>query len=1029
MKRILLGIFVLLFFVPAVLAQKRQITGTVVSSEDGQPVIGVTVQDKATGSYAVSDLNGHYSIEVGVNSETLVFMCISFRNLEAAITGNVLHVEMQPDVMALDEIMVIAYGQGKKTSFTGSAAVVKKEDLERIQTSNITQALQGLSTGVQVINSSGQPGASASILIRGIGSMNASSTPLYVVDGAPYSGYINAIAPSDIESITVLKDASATALYGSRAANGVIMITTRQGQREQGQISFRSNVSFSSLAVDMPHQLTPQEFTELSWRGLYYEAIDNGYTPENAALLATGNIVNELKINPWNTGTPVGTDGKLISGAQLLFEGDWRNQLLQSRPRQEYSIDFSGRTEKTNYFFSAGYLDDKGIFTTQQFNRITGRANVTTKVKKWFELGTNTSFSHSLTEAPAGESTIWFLRTVPSIYPIYEWDYNNNSYKTDANGKKLYDYGENRKGWMSWNPLADAEYNKYITKVDNISTRNYAEITFLPQLKFRTNINLDYYLSTYSGYTNPTYGFMAGRGAASRTYTRNVSSVWTNLLTYDKTFNKHTVGVLLGHEAYQRKVNGFSGAKEGFPFGGLYELTSAATMTDLTSYEDNYHLLSWFSRAEYDYDNKYYISGSLRADGSSRFHKNSRWGTFWSVGASWRMSNESFLKDVSWIDNLKLKASYGALGNDDISWYAYQGLYGSGYDDFGKAGVMISRLPNETLKWETNLQFNTGVDFALFNKLTGSVEYFIRKSKDLLFTMPMAPSTGFSGIDRNIGDVENRGVELQLNWRVIDAEKFKWSMDFNATHYKNTITKLPQEEMNAGVFKWREGQSRYNFWGAEWAGINPENGNDQWWRNVYETNADGEKVVVERVLTENYNDVSGDEQKQYLGDAIPKVFGGWSNTFSFYGVDLSFMIYYSLGGKLYDSDYSQMIAYREGFSFHPDNLNSWTENNKSSPFTRFSKAYSNSMGAYSSKFVFDNTFVRLRNISLGYTLPSSVLKKMRFSSFRVYVQGNNLITLGSAVRRGTDPEQSVSGTTVNRFPTTKSVTVGLQFSL
>lgn len=1029
MKRILLGILAFVFFVPGVLAQKRQITGTIVSSEDGQPVIGVTVQDKTTGTYAVSDQNGIFSIEVGSTSETLVFMCISFRNLETTITGNVMNVTMQPDVMALDEIMVIAYGQGKKTSFTGSASVVKKEDLERVKTSNITQALQGLSTGVQVINSSGQPGASASILIRGIGSMNASSSPMYVVDGAPYNGYINAIAPSDIESLTVLKDASATALYGSRAANGVIMITTRKGQREKGQISFRSSLSFSSLAVDMPHQLTPVEYTELSWRGLYYEALDNGYTAENAALLATNNLANELKLNPWNTSKPVGTDGKLVSGTDLLFEGDWREALLQSRPRQEYSLDFSGRTEKTNYFFSLGYLDDKGIFTTQQFNRITGRSNVTTKVKNWLEVGTNTSFAHSLTDAPATKNTIWFLRTVPSIYPIYEWDYATNTYKTDADGNKIYDYGNDRKSWIGWNPLADAAYNQHITKVDNISSRNFAEVTFLPQLKFRTSISLDYYMSSYSGYTNPTYGYMAGRGAATKSATRNITTVWTNLLTYDKTFGKHGVGVLLGQESYQRKVNGLSGSKEGFPFGGLYELTSAATMTDLTSYEDNYRLMSWFSRAEYDFDNKYYISGSLRTDGSSRFHKNSRWGTFWSVGASWRLSNENFLKGNDWIDNLKLKASYGAVGNDDISWYAYQGLYGTGYDDFGKAGVMIQRLPNETLKWETNLQFNTGLDFALFNRITGSFEYFMRKSKDLLFTMPMASSTGFSGVDRNIGDVQNAGIELQLNLRVLDGENFKWNMDFNASHYKNTITKLPQKEMNSGVFKWREGQSRYNFWGAEWAGVNPENGNDQWWKNVYETNADGEKVVKERVLTENYNDVSGDDQKKYLGDAIPKLFGGWSNTFSFYGIDFSFMLYYSIGGKLYDSDYAQMIAYREGFSYHPDNLDSWTENNKASAFTRFSKAYSNSMGAYSSKFIFDNTFVRLRNVSLGYTLPSTLLRKMKFSSFRVYVQGDNLITLGSAVRRGTDPEQSISGTTVNRFPTTKSVTVGLQFSL
>ncbi|MFA5226554.1 MAG: TonB-dependent receptor [Bacteroidales bacterium] len=1030
MKKFLTGILALLLFAPFATAQNRQISGKIVSSEDGLPVIGATVQDKATGRYAVSDVDGVFSIEVGPNSKVLSFACISFRDLEMPVAGSTMEVVMQPDVMALDEVMVIAYGQGKKTSFTGSASVVKKEDLERIPTSNITKALQGLSTGVQVINNSGQPGESASIMIRGIGSMNASSSPLYVVDGVPYGGYINAIAPSDIESMTVLKDASATALYGSRAANGVIVITTRRGQREQGQISFRSSIGFSTLAVDMPRQLTPQEFTELSWRGIYYEAMDNGYAAADAAQLATNNLLNEIKINPWNTSKPVGTDGKLAADADLLFEGDWRNALLQSRPRQEYTLDFSGKTDKTSYFFSGGYVNDKGIFTTQQFNRITGRANVTTKVKSWLEVGTNTSFAHSLTDAPASSDYIWFLRTIPSIYPVYEWDYSANAYKTDSDGNKIYDYGNDRKSWIGWNALADAAYNKYITKVDNIATRNFAEITFIPELKLRTTLSLDYYLSSYSGYTSATYGYMAGRGAASKSTTRSVTTTWTNLLTYDKTFGKHGVSVLLGQESYQRVVNGLSGSKEGFPFGGLYELGSAATMTDLTSYEDNYRLMSWFSRAEYDFDNKYYISGSIRADGSSRFHPNSRWGSFWSLGASWRMSNENFLKEISWIDNLKLKASYGAVGNDGLSsWYSYQGLYATGYDDFGKAGVMIERLPNETLKWETNLQFNAGVDFALFNKLTGSFEFFNRKSKDLLFTLPMAPSTGFSGIDRNIGDVQNRGVELQLSWRVMDRENFKWSMDFNATHYKNTITKLPQDEMNSGVFKWREGQSRYNFWGAEWAGVNPQNGNDQWWKNVYKTNEQGERVVSERVLTENFNEVSGDEQKTYLGDAIPKVFGGYTNTFNFYGIDFSFMIYFSIGGKLYDSDYSQMIAYREGFSYHPDILNSWTESNTGSNIARFSKAYSNSMGSYSSKYIYDNTFVRLRNVSIGYTLPSSILKKMKFSSFRVYVQGDNLLTFGSAARRGTDPEQSISGTTSNRFPTTKSVTFGLQFSL
>jgi hypothetical protein len=320
------------------------------------------------------------------------------------------------------------------------------------------------------------------------------------------------------------------------------------------------------------------------------------------------------------------------------------------------------------------------------------------------------------------------------------------------------------------------------------------------------------------------------------------------------------------------------------------------------------------------------------------------------------------------------------------------------------------------------------MEFTLFNKLSGTIEFFNRKSKDLLFTMPMAPSTGFGGIDKNIGDVKNTGIEMSFNWRVFDREHFKWTLDLNGTHYKNVITRLPQEEMNSGNFKWREGQSRYNFWGAEYAGLNPKNGNDQWWKNVYET-INGEKVLKERVLTENFSDVSGDDQKKYLGDAIPDFFGGVVNNFQFYGFDLSCMLYFSIGGKMYDSDYAQMMGYREGFAYHPHILESWTPENQTSQYTRFSKAFSNSQPSYSSKFIYDNTFVRLRNVAIGYTLPKSLLQKVKFNSLRIFVQGDNLITWGSSVKRGTDPEQSISGTTGNRFPTVKSVVFGLQFNL
>lgn len=1023
MKKFIVGLLALVLAMPLTNAQQREVSGTIKSSGDGLPIVGATVHDKSSGQFAISNENGAYRIFVNDKTTELSVMCLGFKDKLVPLSGSKINITLDPDVMSIDETMVIAYGQGKKSSFTGSASVVKKDAIEKIPASNISKSLQGLAAGVQVINSSGQPGDGGTVLIRGVGSMNASSSPLWVVDGVPYSGYINAIAPSDIESMTVLKDASATALYGSRAANGVIIVTTRQGRTEEGKISFRASLGFSDLAVSLPDALTPEEYTRANWMAIFNQQVLNGSSKDEAALFATNNLASELKLNPWNTATPIGLDGQLDPNAKLLFSGDWRGELLKVRPRQEYGIDFSGKKGSTSYFFSAGYLDDKGIFTTQQFNRITGRANVITKVKNWLEFGTNTSFAHSQTDAPAGSSSVWFLRQMPSTYPIWQVDKTTGQLILDSNGKKIYDYGNDRPAWSGNNILADSEYNKYKSNTDNISTRNYAEITFIPQLKFRSTISLDYYLYYYDGYTNADYGWLAGRGEASKQYDRNISTTWTNVLNYNQSFGDHSLGITLGHEAYSRHVTGLSAARQDFPFSGLEELSSGATMTASSSYTDNYRLLSFFSRAEYDYNNKYYVSASLRTDGSSKFAKASRWGTFWSVGASWRMSNEEFMSNISWLDNLKLRASYGAVGNDNLSsWYCYQGLYATGYNDFGNAGVLISRLPNEGLKWETNLQFTVGADFAMFNRLTGSLEWFNRSSKDLLFTLPMAPSTGFSGIDRNIGDVRNYGVELQLNWLVMDRENFRWSMDFNLTHYDNKITKLPQDEMNSGAVKWRVGHSRYEYWGPKYAGIDKETGLEQYWMNIYDEN----KNVVDRVLTTNTADVIGDDQKEYIGDAIPDLFGSWTNTFNFFGFDLSFMWYYSLGGKMCDWDYWGSMTYRQGYSYHPDVLKGWSVlNNTDSDLPTF---YRGKNHVFSSQVMYDNTFVRLRNVTLGYTLPKKLLNAAKIDQLRVYGQIDNGLTFGSSVKRGTDPEQGVNGYASNQFPTTKSLTFGVQLT-
>jgi TonB-linked SusC/RagA family outer membrane protein len=812
------------------------------------------------------------------------------------------------------------------------------------------------------------------------------------------------------------------------------MITTKKGASEKGQVNFRSTWGYSNLAVDLPRALTPQEFTQLTWYAMRNGQLDNpkiGSSLEEANQYATANLKNELKVNPFSVDQPVGLNGEMDPNAQLLYWGDWRNEVLKSRMRQEYNLDFSGKNDRADYFFSGGYVNDKGIFAAQEFERFSLRSNLNYQVKNWLKVGTNTSLSHSRREVWLDSNTIWFLRTISPTYPVYLWDAKAGDYRRDSNGNRIYDFGDNRQAWISWNPLADAAYNPSPETTNNVSTRNYIEISFLPELKFRTNFSIDHYSRTYDGYTNPEYGFASGYGGQiSKSVSQNLSYTINNLLTYDKAFGDHRMSVLLGQEAYSMHYKYLYAAKRGLPFLGLTEINSASVMNSMSSYYDKYRLLSWLSRVEYEYKDRYYVSGSFRTDGSSRFHPDSRWGEFWSVGTSWRLSNEEFMSSYGWIDNLKLKASYGAVGNDNLAtYYAYQGLYATGNNDYNEAGVLVSRLPNPKLKWETNLQLNVGIEFTLFNKLSGEFEWFNRKSKDLLFGMPMPLSTGFGSIDRNIGDVKNQGVEFQLNYMPFNTNDFRWSISLNGTHYKNRITNLPQDEINSGYFKWREGESRYNFWGVEYAGVNPENGHDQYWMNVYET-IDGKDVVKGREKTEDYNTVSSsDRHKKYLGDAIPNIFGGLTNNFYYKGIDLSFMIYYSIGGKLYDGDYAQMMAYRTGYSLHPDMLEGWSETNTDASLPRITNYEGSYQGSYTSKFLYDNTFFRLRNLTLGYTLPKSLLSRFDVNSLRLFVQGDNIFTVGSAQKRGTDPEQSISGTTNNRFPTTKSISFGIQLNL
>lgn len=1031
MKKLSFILLIIFIFSGYGFSQNRIITGKVTEEDNVEGLPGVTIRVKGTNIANITDGEGRYEISFPGNAQSLVFSYVGYKTQEVVVQPgmSVVDIKMQTDLLVVDEVVVVAYGTANKSSYIGSASVVTGEKLKSIQTTNVTSALQGLSSGVQVINNSGRPGSSGSILIRGIGSLYASSSPLIVVDGVPYSGSMSSISSNDIESISVLKDATSASLYGSRAAGGVIMITTKSGGNDS-RIEFTSTFSSVSMAVPYPERLSTQQYFELTWESLYNGQLDLGAIKADAAQYATNNVISELKVNPFNLSNPFTEDGHIRPDARLLYDANWEAELIKPRLTQEYTLSATGSSSdrRTRYYISAGYKDDKGVFTIQQLKRFTSRVNVTSDVKKWIQLGTNVSMSHS--REPYASGAVWFIRSMPTIYPIWQYDYVNQEYLT-VNGQRIFDYGDTRASWIGWNPLADAEYNNTLFLYDNLSNRSYAEITFMPGLKLKSSFNVDYLLNTDHYYVNPTYGYMAGRGGTTKENKRTFGITQNNIVSYERRLGGvNNIKLMAGNELHQWVFNRVMAAREGFPFIGLEELASAAKLTEAYSIEDNYRLLSFFSRAEYDYDNKYYFSGSIRTDGSSRFHPDSRWGKFWSVGGSWRLSNESFMESAGWINNLQLKMSYGSVGNDRIAMYAYQGLFGTGANDGSYPGMLVSRLPTPDLKWETNLQFNAGINFYLFDRLDGSMEYYVRSSKDLLFARPLPMSTGFGSIDANIANVQNKGFEIELRYLAYKSDNFRWDLNINASHYKNTITSLPQER----VGDWIEGISMYEFFMPEWAGVNPESGNGQWWVNVFKKDGEGNfivdnkgnKIVEERVKTEDYSEVGSRDQKDYRGTSIPDLFGGITNNFQYRNFDFSLFFYYSIGGKMYDSDYAGIMSNREGFAQHIDMLDRWTPENRDSQLPRASHSTRNNMGAYSTRFLYDNTFVRLRNIRLGYQLPENLLYGAGLASLNIYAQADNILTFGSAAKRGTDPEQGFGGTTDNRLPPLKSVSLGVR---
>ena len=1047
-------VFLLLMLLTAAstaFAQSVKVTGIVSDASNGEPMPFASVVFKGTSTGTMTDLNGSYSITVPSDG-TLVFSSIGYTTQEVAVGGRgTINITLSPDAEGLEDVLVVAYGTAKKESFTGSAQTIKSEQIEKRTVANVTKALDGLAAGILTTSGSGQPGAGATVRIRGYGSINASSNPLYVVDGVPYDGYINALNTNDIESMTVIKDASAGALYGARGANGVVIVTTKRGGEGRARVNLKANVGIVSRALPRYETMDARQWTEDVYYMFKNGFIEEGYSaevagPKAAAKMASGGDAifgNDERLNPFSKPVAELFDhktGKIVDGVTQKWDDDWLDLSTDKAPvRQEYQLSVTGGNKANQYMFSLGYLNEEGLVKMTGFERLSARTNVNSQVTDWFKTGLNLSFARntsnstslgsSQTSSSAYNNVFYTCQLMAPVFPLYLRN-ADGSYVLDANGKYTYDWGEDRPAGASagWNPLANLIDDKYSLVSDNLSGRTFVDLGGLKYgplagLKFSVNLGFDLVNAKEKTYQNPFFGDgKTDHGRAEIEDGRTFSYTFNQLLTYDRRFDDHHIDVLAGHEAYAYEYQYLMAYKTGFPFGGLYELAPATTIADATSYTNTYRVESWLSRINYDFGDKYYFSASYRRDGSSRFHKDYRWGDFWSVGGSWRISQENFMKGISWINNLTLKASYGVQGNDNLgSYYAWQAFYNLGFPNGSNPGAVVSSLESKELKWEKNENLNVGIEARLFNRLSASIEYYRRYTKDMLMDYPMATSLGFDGYNKNIGNMLNTGLDVSLSGDIIRTRDAHWTMTWMGSTMNNKVLHLADKpEIVKGIQIIREGEVINSFYLAESAGVDPATGAKLYW--VWDTDKDGNPG--EKYITDDYQKAS--QCKHIAGSRMPVLYGSWSNDVHIGNFDFSLITTWSIGGKVYDGVYRSLLySSYVGQTGHVDRLKAWRQPGDVTSIPKIDAGGSSHVTLTEDE-LFDASYFAIRNISVGYTIPARVLQAAKIESVRVFLTADN-IKLFSALK-GMDPQYNFSGSTGFTYSPTRTVSLGVDIN-
>ncbi|PTX15261.1 TonB-linked SusC/RagA family outer membrane protein [Pontibacter mucosus] len=1071
-KVLLFSLVMLLALVNQAWAQSQTVTGKVTDASSGQPLPGVAVIVKGTTTGTTTGIEGNYSVNVPSGDATLIFNFLGYVAQEVNVSGrSTINVSLSEDAKALEEIVVVGYSTTTKESFTGTAKVVSAERLESKSVSNVSQALAGEVSGVRIVNTSGQPGTEATVRIRGIGSVNGNRDPLYVVDGVPFNGSINSINPADIESTTVLKDAAATAIYGSRGANGVIVITTKTGRGKDNYIEVDAN--FGTNQALLPRYQTiksPEQYVGLTWESLYnYGVAAGGYDDARATTYANSSLFSSSGINPkynlWS-----GTAAEIIDpvtrtvrpGVERKYNPEnWEDYGFQNSNRSEVNVKFGGSSDKTHYYSSFGYLKDVGYLINSDYERLTARLNLNQEINSWLTGNFNFNYSRSETnnngQSEDSGSIFWFVDNIPSIYPLFSRDAEGNFITDPIFGGNQYDYGVGRGFGALTNAIADATYDTNRSNRNELNGNASLNVNIAEGLTLENRLGAQYFNNKFVNRGNKYYGSSATQnGSLFHRGTEVFSYNLLNLLRYNKTFGLHNVEALAAHEVTDWKRNVQTASGQNLVDPNIEDLSNAVIHNPSTGATHQYTLESYFGQVNYDFDNKYFLSATIRRDGSSRFRKD-KWGTFGSIGAGWMITSEDFMSSQNIFDMLKLKASYGLIGDQ-----AGVGFY-PGYDIYNinnlndNPAFAFSTKGNQDLTWETSKQFQTGIDFEVANnRIYGSIDYYIKNTTDLIFERRLGPSIGYALIQVNDGNLRNQGLEFDVTGDVFQGKDYRLSIGVNGEIFSNKITEMPLDPVTGkpkpidvqGQYAWSKGHSIYDFYLREWAGVDPQDGRGMW--NVVYNDANGNGALDQGEGIANLSDYLYNNPDVNEGDlktattktysaatlkyngksAIPDVRGAFNISAGYKGFDLSAQMLYSFGGYAYDGAYANLmhndLAGRN--NWHEDIMDRWQKEGDITDVPRLSRGYDTNVASSSTRFLTKANFLVLNNVRLTYTVPGNFVSKYGIGGLSIWLSGDNLWI--NTARKGFNPSTAEAGSSSTyRYSPLSTFTAGLKVKI